>query len=188
MQKWMQPPACFDHGLHVLKPRSFPQTVLQKCWRDINCSLDYRSWVKNAIQTKIKQHFGIFFHQIKMRQPIGRQDSMQTVIWTSRRFYSFLYESGWELWSLFKYLWVKLKNKKPMAVVSFSRPIQWYHSHVDPIRLDGNFQFFPRGIMFAASRLRFTEKRIPATRLDTQPGHHSQETHATFPFNVKHFL
>jgi hypothetical protein len=31
-----------------------------------------------AIQTKIEQ-------QIKMRQPIGRQDSMQTVIRTSRR-------------------------------------------------------------------------------------------------------
>jgi hypothetical protein len=33
-----------------------------------------------AIQTKIEQHFGGFFHQIKVRQPIGRQDSMQTVI------------------------------------------------------------------------------------------------------------
>jgi hypothetical protein len=27
-----------------------------------------------AIQTKIEQHFGGFFHQIKVRQPIGRQD------------------------------------------------------------------------------------------------------------------
>jgi hypothetical protein len=33
-----------------------------------------------AIQTKKEQHFGRFFHQIKVRQPIGRQDSMQTVI------------------------------------------------------------------------------------------------------------
>jgi hypothetical protein len=38
-----------------------------------------------AIQTKIEQHFGGFFHQIKVRQPVGRQDSMQTVIQTSRR-------------------------------------------------------------------------------------------------------
>jgi hypothetical protein len=30
-----------------------------------------------AIQTKIEQLFGGFFHQIKVRQPIGRQDSMQ---------------------------------------------------------------------------------------------------------------
>jgi hypothetical protein len=29
-----------------------------------------------AIQTKIEQHFGGFFHQIKVRQPIRRQDSM----------------------------------------------------------------------------------------------------------------
>jgi hypothetical protein len=33
-----------------------------------------------AIQTKIEQHFGGFFHQIKVRQPIGRQDSVQNVI------------------------------------------------------------------------------------------------------------
>jgi hypothetical protein len=31
-----------------------------------------------AIQTKIEQHFGGFFHQIKVCQPIGRKDSMQT--------------------------------------------------------------------------------------------------------------
>jgi hypothetical protein len=44
------------------------------------------------IQTKIEQHFGGFFHQIKVRQSIGRQDSMQTVIRTSRRLDSFLHE------------------------------------------------------------------------------------------------
>jgi hypothetical protein len=31
-----------------------------------------------AIQTKIEQHFGGLFNQIKVRQPVGRQDSMQT--------------------------------------------------------------------------------------------------------------
>jgi hypothetical protein len=45
-----------------------------------------------AIQTKIEQHFGGFFHQIKVHQPIGRQDSMQIVIRTSRRLDSFLHE------------------------------------------------------------------------------------------------
>jgi hypothetical protein len=44
-----------------------------------------------AIQTKIEQHFGGFFHQGKVRQPIGRQDDMQTVIQTSRRLDSFLH-------------------------------------------------------------------------------------------------
>ncbi len=56
----------------------FRQTMLQKCWRDINCSLDYGSvrekFQRPAIQTKIEQYFGGFFHQIKVRQPIGRQD------------------------------------------------------------------------------------------------------------------
>jgi hypothetical protein len=34
----------------------------------------------STIQTKIEKLFGGFFHQIKVCQPIGRQDSMQTVI------------------------------------------------------------------------------------------------------------
>jgi hypothetical protein len=47
-----------------------------------------------AIQTKIEQPFGGFFQQIKVRQPIGRKYSIQTVIPTSRRFDSFLYEAA----------------------------------------------------------------------------------------------
>jgi hypothetical protein len=33
-----------------------------------------------AIKTKIEHHFGGFFHQTKVHQPLGRQDSMRTVI------------------------------------------------------------------------------------------------------------
>jgi hypothetical protein len=47
-----------------------------------------------AIQTKIEEHFGGFIHQIKVRQPIGRQDPMQTVIRTSRMLDSFLHEAA----------------------------------------------------------------------------------------------
>jgi hypothetical protein len=47
-----------------------------------------------AIQTKIEQHFGGFFQQIKVRQSIGRKDSKQTVTPTSRRLDSFLYEAA----------------------------------------------------------------------------------------------
>jgi hypothetical protein len=39
----------------------------------------------SAIQTKIEENFGGFFHQIKVRQPVGRKESKQTVIPTSRR-------------------------------------------------------------------------------------------------------
>jgi hypothetical protein len=49
----------------------------------------------SEIQTKIELHFGgFFFLEITVRQPIGRQDSMQTVIRTSRRLDSFLYEAA----------------------------------------------------------------------------------------------
>jgi hypothetical protein len=47
-----------------------------------------------AIQTKIMQYFGSFFHQIKVRQQIERQDSMQTMIRTSRRLDSVLHEAA----------------------------------------------------------------------------------------------
>jgi hypothetical protein len=46
------------------------------------------------IQTKIVQSFGGLFHQRKVRQPIGRKDSIQTVIRRSRRLDSFLYEAA----------------------------------------------------------------------------------------------
>jgi hypothetical protein len=48
----------------------------------------------SSIQTKIEQHFGEFFHQIKVCQPIGRQDSIQSMIRTSRRLDSFLHEAA----------------------------------------------------------------------------------------------
>jgi hypothetical protein len=47
-----------------------------------------------AIQTKMVQHFGGFFHQIKVRQTIERKDFIQTMIQTSRKLDSFLYESA----------------------------------------------------------------------------------------------
>jgi hypothetical protein len=45
----------------------------------------------SAIRTKKELDFGGFFHQVSMREPIGRQDSMQTVNLTSRRLDSFLH-------------------------------------------------------------------------------------------------
>jgi hypothetical protein len=48
-------------------------------------------------KTNIEHHFGRFFHQMKGRQPIGRKDSKQTVIQTSRRLDSFLYEAAQNL-------------------------------------------------------------------------------------------
>jgi hypothetical protein len=73
-----------DQGLHVLKPQSFPPNCAPKM-RERH-QLFFGLWLVSkefqnpAIQTKIEQHFGGLFHQIKVHQPIGRQDSMQTVI------------------------------------------------------------------------------------------------------------
>jgi hypothetical protein len=42
----------------------------------------------------MEAHFGGFFHQITVRQPRGRQDSMQPVIRTSRSLGSILHEAA----------------------------------------------------------------------------------------------
>jgi hypothetical protein len=47
-----------------------------------------------TIKTKIVQPLGGFFKQINICQPIGRKDSIQTVIRASRRLDSFLYEAA----------------------------------------------------------------------------------------------
>jgi hypothetical protein len=75
----------------------FRQTVLQKCvvcrhQLFVGSGLISKEFQHLAIQIKIEQHFSGFFHQIKVRQPIERQDYMQTVIQTSRRLDSFLHE------------------------------------------------------------------------------------------------
>jgi hypothetical protein len=87
-----------DHGLHVLKPRSFPLNHAPKMPERhqlfFGLRLVNKEFQHPAIQTKIEQLFGGFFHQIKARQPIGRQDSMQTLIQTNRRLDSFLHEAA----------------------------------------------------------------------------------------------
>ncbi len=61
----------------------------------------------SAIRTEKELDFGGFFHQVTVRQPIGRQDSMQTVNRTSRRLDSFLHGAAWNSCKIFK-----IKNKK----------------------------------------------------------------------------
>jgi hypothetical protein len=56
--------------------------------------LEGKEFHHSAIQTKIERHFGGFFHQITVRQPLGRQDSMQPLIQTSRRLGSILHEAA----------------------------------------------------------------------------------------------
>jgi hypothetical protein len=84
--------------LHELKPWSFPRNHAPKMRESHQLFFGLGHMSKKfehpAIQTKIEQHFGGFFHQIKVRQPIRRQDSMQTVIRTRRRLDSILHEAA----------------------------------------------------------------------------------------------
>ncbi len=79
----------------------FHRTVIQYSRKVNNFSLDYGSWVEYSNTPQSKQHR--FFQQIKVRQPIGRKDSIQTVIRTSRRLDSFLYEADQNFEVFFKY-------------------------------------------------------------------------------------
>jgi hypothetical protein len=94
MQKLIQPPACLDHSLHVLKPQSFPPNHAPKMRERHHLFFGLR-FVSKAFQHPEIQpkESSRYFHQIKVRQPIG-QDSMQTVIQTSRRLDSFLHEAA----------------------------------------------------------------------------------------------
>jgi hypothetical protein len=98
MEKLIQHPACFDHGLHVLKPQSLQPNHAPEMREShqlfFGLQLVSKEFEHLASQTKIEQHFGRFFHQIKVRQPIGRQNSMHTMIQTSRRSDSFLHEAA----------------------------------------------------------------------------------------------
>ncbi len=108
MQKWIQPTACLDRGLHVLKPRFFSAE---------SCS-------KNAG----------FFHQINVHQPIGRPGSMQTG-WSEQT-------GGWIHFRMKRLRILKsFKIFKSEKVDIFSRPIQWYHCHEDPIWPDGEKRY-----------------------------------------------
>jgi len=59
------------------------QTGLQKCGSQLLfsggwlVSRIFEEFRHPAIQTKIVQHFGGFFRQIKVRQPIGRKNSIR---------------------------------------------------------------------------------------------------------------
>ncbi len=92
-QKWVQTPACLDHGLCGHKPQSFPPIRAPKMPK--KQQLFFGVWLVSRIfqlppiQVKIEQPFGGFFQQIKVRQAIGRKGSIQTVIRTSRRLDSF---------------------------------------------------------------------------------------------------
>ncbi len=105
------PPTYWNHGLYGHIPQSFPLNRAPKIWEIqqlfFGLRLVCREFHHSAIQTKI-ENFAGFFHQIKVRRPIGRKDSKQPVIPTSRRTRCIFVWSGSELLSLLKYSRTKL--------------------------------------------------------------------------------
>jgi hypothetical protein len=90
----------------------FRQTVLRKCGRDINCSLDFDSQVKNSSFRNPNQNRAALWPIFSVRQPIGKQGFMQTLNRTSRRLDSFLHEAAqnFELLSNIQDKKLKIKN------------------------------------------------------------------------------
>jgi hypothetical protein len=94
----MNPTSCLFESRFVWhKPQSFPPNRDPKMPE--SQQLFFGLWLLSrifqhpAIQTKIEQPFSGFFQQVKVRQPKGRKDSIQTVIQISRPLDSFLYEA-----------------------------------------------------------------------------------------------
>jgi hypothetical protein len=96
-----------DHGLHVLKPRSFlpnrAPKMQERHYLFFGLQLVSKEFPHPAIQTKVKQHFGRFFHQIKVCQPKGRQESMQTVIQNKQEVGFILHETA-QNFEVFSYI------------------------------------------------------------------------------------
>ncbi len=132
-----------DHGLHVLKPWSFPRNRAPKIWERhqlfFGLGLVNKESQHPAIQTKIEPHLGGVFHQIKVRQPIGRQDSMQPWSEQAGGWIHFCMKQLRTLKSFHIFKSEIKKSKTYRGLMSFSRPIQWYHSHEDPIWPDSAF-------------------------------------------------
>jgi hypothetical protein len=81
MQKW-NPTSClfgtrFACAQTMIFPLNRSPIMRERHQLFFGLQLVSKEFRHPALHTKIEQHFGGFFHQIKVRQPIGRQDSMQ---------------------------------------------------------------------------------------------------------------
>jgi hypothetical protein len=70
----------------------------------------FEEFKQPTIQTKVVQHFGGFFHQIKVRQTIGRKDSIQAACRRMRRLEAFLYLAAQYYFNSFRKFKIKILN------------------------------------------------------------------------------
>jgi hypothetical protein len=117
----------------------FHQTSLQKCVESQQLffggwlvSIIFEEFQHPAFQTKLIQHFGRFFHQIKVRQPIGRKDSIQTVCRRSKGLKAFLYlaAQNFELFSNIQILSFRTTTYK--HVLGSANYDKWVNILVNP--------------------------------------------------------
>ncbi len=95
------PPICWDHGLYSHKLQSFPPNRSSKMRESQHLPCGLRLVRRICEETLTPRNpnqntatLRWIFHQIIVRQPIRRTGSIQTVIRTSRRLDSFLYEAA----------------------------------------------------------------------------------------------
>ncbi len=134
MLKWFQPPACSEHGLH---------RILSSYW------LAHIYLLKKS--AKVLLYFGldcgmmefVSFELQSKEQLISLPHFWSTVWWKRLRFEHMqtLIRPRRRIRGLFAWSGSNIQNRyKKKRLMSFSRPIQWYHSHGDPIWPDGTFK------------------------------------------------
>ncbi len=79
----------------------------------------FKEFQHHALQTNIVNHFGGFFHQTKVHQPIGCKDFIQTVIRIST-------EAG-------GCIHFCMKRLRTLMSFKYSKLKYWYYSNADPI-------------------------------------------------------
>ncbi len=140
----MNPTCCLFGSQFVCAQTAilFWQNVLQKLFFGLRLvSRIFYEFLHPAVQTKIVQQFGGFFHQIKVSQPRGRKDSIKNRDPNKQEVGFIFVWSGSELRSLIKIFKSEIKKFKtysswcPFQDLSSGitlMQIQWYHSHADP--------------------------------------------------------
>ncbi len=120
MQKWIQPPACSDHGLHrILSSYGLAHLYLMKksakelLYFGLGCGM-MKFFIFKPQPKKHLMSLPHFWGTVWWKR--SRFDHMQTEIRTRRRIRTLFEWSGSELGSNFKYSAMKLKNQKPIVV------------------------------------------------------------------------
>ncbi len=118
MQKWIQPPACLDHGLHVLKPRFFLPNYAPK--RQERYQLFFGSKVRNSNILQSKQNRAALWWRMfssNKSAPASRKTGFYASRDPKKQEVGLIFTwSNSELWSLFKYSRVKFKNQNSLVV------------------------------------------------------------------------